>query len=294
MSIFTKHNNYEIPTGGTAAWGTVMDANITLIERGITIKGTAGTTILQNDVVYLDSNFKFDLAIAGGAADAGKWVGYATTNLNIDTQGYALHHGYVAGGSWDFTAGPVYLSDVTAGAVTQTAPVNSIITGFAIQTTEILIKPWVEATPPVTDIGEGHITLYPPTGTYHSSVGDWSISNHNSQIYRHYRYNNDNNNLDYLTYKVYMAANKPYSFKVLGISSANAGYGEILIDDVPVGATFDTYTSSLTYNATFNVAAGFTVATSGVKDYKIRINGKNSAASMYRLYLSTLCMYRTA
>ncbi len=36
MSTFTKHNNYEIPSEGDLVWGTPIDANVNLIERGIT------------------------------------------------------------------------------------------------------------------------------------------------------------------------------------------------------------------------------------------------------------------
>ncbi len=294
MSIFTKHNNYEIPAVGAEAWNTSMDANLNLIERGTTIKGVAGTTILQNEVMYLDSNFKFGLAIAGGAAEVGKFIGFATTDLNINAQGYALHHGYAAGGSWDFTAGPVYLSDSVAGAVTQTEPTDSIVTGFAIQTTEILIKPWVENVVSELDVGEGYITLFPTTEIWVSEVGGWREISQSSQVYRQYAYNNNSNNLDYVKYKVYLSSSGFYDYKLHALSASNGAFCEVLIDDVPVGATFDMYSSSTQWNQIFTGAAGFTVETSGLKDLKISSNGKNPTSSGYRVFASTFLLYRVS
>ncbi len=139
---FSKHNNLEQPDQGTANWDALMNENLGILEKGFTLKAIAGLTVTANKVAYLDSNNKFGLAIAGAGNTVARHVGFMTTNINLDVEGYARHTGYHTDPNWSFTPGPVYLSDSVAGDVTQTAPGDSVLVGFAIQTNELLIKPW--------------------------------------------------------------------------------------------------------------------------------------------------------
>ncbi len=289
MTTYSKHNNYALLDAGATVWGTTIGANFSNAERGITIKGTAGTTISEYDAVYLDSNFKFNKALAGGAAE--KWVGFATSDINIDIQGYALHSGYVTGGSWDFSAGPIYLSDVTPGAVTQTEPSDSIIAGFAIQTAELLIKPWVEITGSggAGEVAEGHISIFPKS--YSSKSGTWSNGNNTSQTNFHYYYASSGNGAK-IDYKVYLGAGV-YTIKYMSISTSAGAFVQAQLDGTPVGHTVDMYKSSNVWNDVKTIA-GITVATSGIKEFSLLSQGKNSASSNYRVYLSTIALYRTA
>ncbi len=291
---YSKHNNYALPEAGDTLWGSLVGANFDKIERGITVKGVAGTTILINEVVYLNSDFKFDKAIAGGSVAEGRWMGFATSNIDIDTQGYALHSGFTVGATWSFTSGPIYLSDTLAGDVTQTAPNDNIIVGYAIQTNEILVKPWTDTTGSGGDVdpGEGHISIFVRDWTGIKVGSSWTDSSNSSEVFHHYWWNNSSVQGDFIRYKVYLSVGV-YTTKVLHLTSNNAAFCQVLVDDVPVGATFDMYTSSTIHN---NIAtiAGFTVETSGLKDLKLLVKGKNAASSDDRIFPIHICMYRTS
>ncbi len=148
-STFSKHFNLEKPAQGTQNWDTLMNENIDLIEKGPTLKATAGITLSANKVVYLDDSYQFQLAtaVAGSTASA-RHVGFTTNTINQNVEGYARHSGYHDDPDWSFIPGPVYLSESVAGDVTQAGPTTglTVMVGFAIQTNEILIRPWLDTT----------------------------------------------------------------------------------------------------------------------------------------------------
>lgn len=148
--MFTKHNNLEIPTGGVQNWDASLNENFSLIEKGPTIKAVAGLTIEINNVVYINESAEFELAISTGLTVAQtRYVGLSTTKIDRATDGFARTFGTQSDPDWSFTVGhPVYLSAVTAGGLTTISPGlwhslgTTNMVGFAIQTNEILIRPY--------------------------------------------------------------------------------------------------------------------------------------------------------
>jgi hypothetical protein len=139
---FSKHNNLETPDSGTQNWGASVNENFDLIEKGPTITSTAGTTIAVNDVVYLDTSGNFQLALAD-ASVANRYVGFATSAMNNNADGFARTLGYESHPDWFFNAGDiVYLSGVTPGGITSIAPADLVQVGTAMATNEILIRPF--------------------------------------------------------------------------------------------------------------------------------------------------------
>lgn len=141
---FSKHNNLEQPDQGAQSWDAIMNENLGILEAGFTIRGTAGTTVLANEVAYIDTDKKFQLAIAGAGNTLSRYVGFIVEDINFNSEGFVRHVGYQTDPNWSFVPGPVYLSDSVAGDVTQTAPSDSVLVGFAIQTNELIIKPWID------------------------------------------------------------------------------------------------------------------------------------------------------
>ncbi len=147
---FSKHNNFELPDNGVQNWDTSLNENFEIIETGPTIKATAGLAISINNVVYINESAKFELAIAAGLTIAqSKYIGLATTAISDSADGYARISDTQFDPDWFFTVGhPVYLSGVTAGGLTTISPGlwhslgTTHMVGFAIQTNEILIKPY--------------------------------------------------------------------------------------------------------------------------------------------------------
>ncbi len=289
---YSEHNNYGLPTLGEGTWGPTIGANYTRAERGLTIKGTAGTTLSINDVVYQNSNFKFEKALnnlTGGTAS--KFVGFAMQNMNIDTEGYVLHSGFTAGATWNFTSGPVYLSTTKVGDVSQLGQTNAVVVGYAIGTNELIVKPWVDMDfGGAGDFGEGHINFM--SRSYSTSQGTWTESGASSQLFNHY-YDNWLTvvNGDYVKYKAFLAAGV-YTTRFVGVKANDAPYLQILVDSDPVGATIDLY-GSLTWNSRHTLT-GFTVETAGLKDVYLKIQGKNPASGKYELKFTHLAMWRTA
>jgi hypothetical protein len=147
---FTTHNNYEVPDAGVQNWDASMNENFELLELGPTIKATAGLTIAINNVVYIDEDAKFALSLASNATiEQTRYIGFSTTEIDQEVDGYARISGNIKDPDWFFTPGqPVYLSVNTAGGLTTISPGLWHATGttnmvaFAIQTNEILIRPY--------------------------------------------------------------------------------------------------------------------------------------------------------
>ncbi len=288
---FTKHNALETGAQGTQNWGTLLGDNLTLQEKGSNVKAVAGLTVSAGEVGYLGSDFKFNKAIAGPTGStSSEWIGFFTDDIPQGIEGYARHTGYISNLNWSFTPGSVYLSQSTAGAITQTAPANPFIVGFAIQTNELLIKPYREQASGGGDAGEGHITISPYL--YDSVVqGTWIIAVNTSQCMNYQFYNSSGGDGDGLTHKVFLTAGT-YTFGYLGSRSTNRGILDLTIDGSSAG-TIDTYDAGGGYNYEDTIT-GISVATSGVKDVVIKVNGKNASSSGYVLVVTSSALWRTA
>ncbi len=143
--MFTRNNNFELPDTGVQNWEASLSENFEIIEKGPTIKAIAGLTIAIDKVVYMNSSERLYLAISPtGATTASQFLGFTTTQINREVDGYVQTFGNHSNPDWVFTPGPVYLSPSSAGEVTQTEPAITTMVGYAIGTNELLIRPWMD------------------------------------------------------------------------------------------------------------------------------------------------------
>lgn len=92
--------------------------------EGFYIVGIAGETLTPNDIVYIDSNGKWQKASAN-VVESMYLLGVNFANAVADGLTKILLLGTVADPAWSWTVGkPIYLSK-TAGALTQTLPVGA-------------------------------------------------------------------------------------------------------------------------------------------------------------------------
>ncbi len=294
MSIFTKHNNLEIPTTGTKNWDATLNETMTVVEQGHTFTAIAGITVSMHEVGYLDSNHEWAKAKANASSEEGRWLGFFTADISQDTQGYARYTGYQKNTAWNFTPGLVWLSDSVAGAVTQTEPDSAIVVGVAIQTNEILIKPW-NVLPEVDLIssnpGEGHTSIVP--WNHDSTIqGGWIPVEHIGPFLYFYSYNTGASDGDKVRFKVSFAAGT-YKFRMNYGKADNRGIIEMHIDDVLTGGPWDAYNSSQIWNQQVTVS-DIVITESGLKNVDLSINGKNASSDNYFMLITLMEFYRTA
>jgi hypothetical protein len=161
--MFTRHNNFEVPSGGVQNWDASLNENFELAEKGQTIKATAGITLAVGKVVYMNSSERLMLAISpSGTTTASQFLGFTTALINQEVDGYVQINGNHKWPHWSFTPGPVYLDATTAGEVTQTQPTVANLVGYAIGTNEIAIRSWVDPSLSVTPAHSNLTSLVDP------------------------------------------------------------------------------------------------------------------------------------
>ena len=137
--------------------------------------------------------------------------------------------------------------------------------------------------------GEGHIVLFP---WFRDSVGQgtWTKSMGASYLYSAIYCNADANG-DNFTLKCFLSAGT-YTIKLAGYRLTDAPIVDVDVDGANV-ASFDMY-GAADGAYIFNPDTGNVVKTSGVKDIKIRVDGKNASSSNYNARISAIDFYRTA
>jgi hypothetical protein len=167
---FTKHNNYEVPDGGVQNWDASINENFELMEKGQTVRAIAGTTlsIAEGTVVYMNASERLELAISpSGATIASQFLGFTTTDIATEIEGYVLTSGNFKRPNWAFIPGQVFLDASDPGEVTQTEPATPTMVGYAIGTNELVIKPWIDTsfttvlTDDITPATEGWVNIQP-------------------------------------------------------------------------------------------------------------------------------------
>ncbi len=291
MTTFTNHNNYEVPTVGLKNYDAITAENFNLIEQGSTMKAVAGLTVSAHQLIYLDSNYEYGLAKAEATPVEGRWLGFITKNIKQNAEGYARYLGYHKNVAWNFTSGPIYLSDATAGAVTQTAPNTPIIVGWAIGTNELQIKPW--SVPPdlvsaeAGASGQGHITIM--ADCPHSTTGSWGHSNNTSQNYNMRYYNSGPAVGDSITYKAWMTAGR-YTIQIMNTKYNDRGIWELTIDGVVKGEV-DLYNSTAQWSNVVWIT-NIWIFSSSLKDIKLECTGKHASSTNYYAFLTYLSFWR--
>jgi hypothetical protein len=111
---------------------------------GLVSSYTAGGTIVQWDLVYIDSSGKVEKANAGAAATV-PVIGMATASVSTNDPVIILTYGYVRYDTWNWTVNGLIYASATAGQLTQTAPTGTgkqiDVVGVAITSHIILLNP---------------------------------------------------------------------------------------------------------------------------------------------------------
>jgi len=139
--------------------------------------------------------------------------------------------------------------------------------------------------------GEGHIVLLP--WNYNSiGQGTWVTSGSSSAVCGTWLNSGSKHNGDNFTLKAYLAAGT-YTLRVVGYRSSSCPISDIDIDTVEK-ASFDWYKAAPDQYNYSHDQAGIVIATSGLKDIRVRIDGRHSSAIDWLLVLSYLALWRTA
>lgn len=138
--------------------------------------------------------------------------------------------------------------------------------------------------------GEGHITILP--NNYNTiGQGTWAHVNDNSYFLAAYFYNSTTADADEVSYKMYLAAGT-YTFRIQANQRADAPIVDIYIDASEVGS-FDLYDAVGAFPYTVTIT-GIIVATSGLKTFKLVIDGKHGSSSNYLFQFQEFAFWRTA
>lgn len=140
MATFTDNMDLEKPSEGASGAGESINDNSDKIEFGRTWKATYGATIAAFRVVYFDE-VTGKILEAQALGTAVRWAFGLTLEAGVlnDQKHILWYGGPVVNGSWGFSgAGPVWLSDSTAGAVTESKPATDhIVIGQKLSATSI-------------------------------------------------------------------------------------------------------------------------------------------------------------
>jgi len=124
-----------------------------------------------------------------------------------------------------------------------------------------------------------------------SDQGTWATNVLDACIFNSYTINDaSHNDGDDLHFSVYLGAGT-YTFKLQYLRDDNRGIVDVYIDAVEV-ASFDMYGTS--NNNLVGTQTEIVVASSGVKDIKLIIDGKNGSSSDHTFGFQNACFYRTA
>lgn len=125
-------------------WDTIMTTDMEKLDDVIHshIKITAGETIAQYDAVYLETDGKYDKALADGTQQPA--IGLALQSAVLDDEILIQRIGPITDVSWTWaTVGAkVYLDATTPGALTDVKPANVQMVGIVLSATSIFI--WID------------------------------------------------------------------------------------------------------------------------------------------------------
>lgn len=150
---------------------------------------------------------------------------------------------------------------------------------------------WTETTQAGGDSGEGHITILPHD--YNAvGAGTWRYGGEQTGAWGQNLWGQasaaDGQNL---TYEAFFAAGT-YTCRMLGRTQTNLGISDIDVGGVEV-ASFDWYSGSAIDNVE-KTQTGITIATAGIKDVLIQLDGKHGSSSNFFLLYQSISFWRTA
>ncbi len=140
--------------------------------------------------------------------------------------------------------------------------------------------------------GEGHIILIP---AFYNSIeqGTWATGGLDTGYYptNGAFYNSSSANGDQLTLKAYLAAGT-YSMRHYYYKGPDAAIVSLTIDAVEV-LSLDCYAAGAS-KANISTTTGIVIASSGLKAFAIKANGKNASSASYIMQINAIALWRTA
>jgi len=136
----------------------------------------------------------------------------------------------------------------------------------------------------------GHITIL-PLSYYVAGQGTWKIY-HDSRLYLSWEFVNDTiANHDNISWKITLPKGT-YTLLVVGNTGPNMGILKWYINTTLV-TTSDMYGATAEFNRRV-YQTGINVPSSGIKDLKLEIDGKNASSSNYYSSTIYIALWRTA
>lgn len=140
----TEKYNLHTADYSVQGWDTIMTTDMEKLDDVIHshIKITAGEAIAQYDAVYLETDGKYDKALADGTQQPA--IGLALQSAVLDDEILIQRIGPITDVSWTWaTVGAkVYLDATTPGALTDVKPANVQMVGIVLSATSIFI--WID------------------------------------------------------------------------------------------------------------------------------------------------------
>lgn len=138
---YTDEQKFPILDTGGSNWGAVVNSALTDMDAGREVTLTANEALSQYEVVCFD----LDGGMVKAKADVPTTmpaIGILPNDVSDAAEGKVRTFGWINNAGWSWTIGlPVYLSAITAGALTQTKPARPQVIGIAKTATKILIIP---------------------------------------------------------------------------------------------------------------------------------------------------------
>ena len=146
-----------------------------------------------------------------------------------------------------------------------------------------------EAPSGASDIGEGHINIFP---IMYSSItqGTWVLSTQTNLFTNTRIQNNAEAINDRINYKVFLAAGT-YTFTLIGSKGNDRGILDLLLDSVSKG-TIDLYNSVDVLNFQGSIT-GIVIPADALIEVGIKVPSKNASSSNYKITLCMLTFFRT-
>jgi len=149
---------------------------------------------------------------------------------------------------------------------------------------------WVTVTPPNVG-GDGHINIFPLN---YDSIGQGTWV-YGALCTRHLGGRFYNNGVvadgDNLTYKVFLQKGT-YTLRIVNTTTGQCAIADYDIDGVEV-ASRDWYSVGDTPEVIYT-ETGIVIATSSLKDFRVRLDGRNVAADSWKIFIQGMSFWRTA
>lgn len=143
----------------------------------------------------------------------------------------------------------------------------------------------------VGNAGEGHVTIFP--ANYQSIVqGSFTFGNTAAVPDYAYFYNSTHDDGDEVTYNAYLASGT-YTIRVTMQKADDKGKVDVInnTDGVTLISQNDNYNAAI---AVHYMETSFTITNPSIKNFSLKVNGKNAASSNHFMGIVMISIWRTA